>query len=213
MEGGSHPMSDFKIVLTNVVKEFNRRVVFEDVSFSLKIGESIAITGKNGTGKSTLSKIVAGLLSPSRGKVEYLADGKRLDPDRVKDAIGFVSPYLNMYDEFTALENLVILSRIRSGKSALDSRVEELLKLVNLWSRRDDRVGVYSSGMKQRLKYAFALLHRPRLLILDEPTSNLDSDGAEVVKTIAEEQRQIGILIVATNDKTESAWCRKRLRL
>jgi len=206
-------MNDFKVVLKNVVKEFNRRVILDDISFSLKMGESIAITGKNGTGKSTLSKIVAGVLSPSKGKVEYFADDKVIDAGRVKDEIGFVSPYLNLYDEFSALENLVILSRIRSGRFVADARSEELLKLVNLWSRRDDGVGTYSSGMKQRLKYAFALLHRPRLLILDEPTANLDSDGVEVVKTIAQEQRKIGILVVATNDKAEAAWCRRRLRL
>lgn len=206
-------MNDFKVALTNVFKEFNRRVVLDDISFSLKFGDSIAITGKNGTGKSTLSKIIAGLLSPSKGTVKYFADGKEVDAEKVKDDVGFVSPYLNVYDEFSAIENLVILSRIRSGKFVLDSRVEELLNLVNLWSRRNDRVGVYSSGMKQRLKYALALLHRPKLLILDEPTSNLDSDGIEVVKTIAQEQRKTGILVVATNDKTEASWCRRRVRL
>ena len=85
--------------------------------------------------------------------------------------------------------------------------------LVGLWNRRDDVVGTYSSGMKQRLKYAFALLHNPAILILDEPTSNLDAEGIDVIKQIIVEQKKENILIIATNDKEEAHWCAQQIQV
>jgi heme exporter protein A len=110
-----------------------------------------------------------------------------------------VSPYLNLYDEFTALENLIIFDKIRNTKNS-DDKYREVLSQTNLFERCNDSVGVYSSGMKQRLKYALAILNYPAILILDEPTSNLDSEGIEMTRTIMENQRKSGILIIATND-------------
>ena len=184
MESRDHPVNHFKVVVKDLAKEFNRRSIFRGLTFSLKAGDSLAITGKNGSGKSTLSKILAGVLSPTRGTVAYYINDQAVQEEDMKDSVGFVSPYLNLYEEFTAAENLKLLSLIRENKNSLETRIEDVLKLVSLWSRRDDPVGIYSSGMKQRLKYAFALLHEPQVLILDEPTSNLDEEGIELVKGI-----------------------------
>jgi heme exporter protein A len=120
---------------------------------------------------------------------------------------------LNLYDEFTALENLQFLSRIRSAALQNDERMKELLMVVGLWSRRDDIVGTFSSGMKQRLKYAFALLHHPAVLILDEPTSNLDAEGIEVIREIIRKQKETNILIIATNNKEEARWCSQQIQV
>jgi heme exporter protein A len=194
-------------------KEFNRVAIFKDISFSLSSPASLSITGNNGAGKSTLSKIIAGLLSSTRGSIAYAVDGKQIEIEEFKHHIGFVSPYLNLYDEFTALENLQILSRIRTSAHYHDTRIKELLTLVGLWNRRDDMVGTFSSGMKQRLKYAFALLHNPALLILDEPTSNLDSEGVAVIRQIAQEHKKENILIIATNNTEEAGWCAQQIRI
>ena len=118
-----------------------------------------------------------------------------------------------MYDEFTALENIEILSRIRGVARSDHDRVRALLTLFGLWERRNDWLRVYSSGMKQRLKYVFALVHRPTVLILDEPSANLDADGIAAVRHILTEQKQTGILIVATNDADEAKWCDSALHL
>lgn len=206
-------MSTVSIVANGLSKEFNRRPVFREISFSLNSPSSLAITGKNGAGKSTLVKIVAGILSSTRGALTYAIDGKAIPLEQFKHTIGFVSPYLNLYDEFTALENLSILSRIRSRKSHNEQYLKELLENLALWHRRNDFVGTYSSGMKQRMKYAFALLHQPTALILDEPTSNLDADGIENVQHIVEEQKRKGILIIATNNAEEASWCQQDIRL
>ena len=211
MEGSSYSMNPISIIAQGLSKEFNRSAVFKDISFSLSSPASLSITGKNGAGKSTLSKIIAGLLSSTRGTIAYSVNGKQIGIEEFKHYIGFVSPYLNLYDEFTALENLQILSRIRKADQQQEERIKELLVLVGLWNRRDDMVGTFSSGMKQRLKYAFALLHNPQVLILDEPTSNLDAEGIEVIKQIMLEQKKTRILIIATNDQEEADWCAQQI--
>lgn len=197
---------EFKLIGKDIRKNFGRLLVFDSVNFELGIGSSLAIAGKNGSGKSTLVKIIAGLLSPSSGEVIYQIDGKKIDKLEWFKYVGFVAPYLQLYDEFTGYENIEILARIR-GLRNYKEKINEVLELVNLYSRRNDLVRGYSSGMKQRLKYACALLHEPMVLILDEPTSNLDSEGVEMVWALAEKQKKKGILIVATNEPEELQMC------
>ena len=213
MESGGHSMNRITITATGVAKDFNRRSIFRNISFSLSSPSSLVITGKNGAGKSTLSKILAGLIGSTRGSITYTLNDKQVGIEEFKHYIGFVSPYLNLYDEFTALENLQLLSRIRATTQQNEVRMKELLSLVNLWQRRDDLVGTFSSGMKQRLKYAFALLHNPSVLILDEPTSNLDEEGIEFVQRMVKQKKEEGVLIVATNDKEEAGWCTQEIHV
>ena len=206
-------MNSISITVNGLSKDFSRSVIFQDISFSLSSPASLSITGKNGAGKSTLSKIIAGLLSITHGSITYSVNEKQIGIEEFKHHIGFVSPYLNLYDEFTAIENLQFLSRIRTVAHQNDERIKELLALVGLWNRRDDKVSTYSSGMKQRLKYAFALLHNPAVLILDEPTSNLDAEGIEVIRQIILEQKKTNILIIATNNKEEAHWCEQQIQV
>lgn len=190
--------------IENVSKKFNNRKIFESVSFELSQGSSIAITGRNGSGKSTLVKMIAGLLGRSSGDITFRLNNEIVTQDQVYKHIGFVSPYLNLYDEFTGYENLKICSDIRRITS---SGIEDILKRVGLFERRNDLLKIYSSGMKQRLKLAFGILHNPYLLILDEPTSNLDSEGVKIVDGIAEEYKKDRILVIATNDEHERELC------
>jgi heme exporter protein A len=126
--------------------------------------------------------------------------------------IGLVSPYLQMYDEFTARENLQFFLAAR-GLRNLEPEIQPLLEQLQLKGRLDEPVRTFSSGMKQRVKYAFALIHHPPILILDEPMSNLDLDGTELVKEIMGRQRSEGILIVATNDVSDVDRYDKRVDL
>ncbi|MBI4535595.1 MAG: ATP-binding cassette domain-containing protein, partial [Ignavibacteriae bacterium] len=119
-----------------------------------------------------------------------------------RSCIGLVSPYLQMYDEFSAKENLRLALAIR-GVAASDSPIDEMLERVFLHDRRNDPVRTFSSGMKQRMKYAFALIHQPPILILDEPTANLDDEGIGMVRQIMKQQLPNGILLVATNDLSD----------
>jgi heme exporter protein A len=213
MESSSDSMISVSIRANGVSKNFNRNAIFKDISFSLSSPASLSITGKNGAGKSTLSKILAGVLSSTHGSITYSVDEKNIDIEDFKHHVGFVSPYLNLYDEFTALENLQFLSGIRGARQQNGNRIKDLLTCVGLWNRRDDIVGTFSSGMKQRLKYSFALLHEPAVLILDEPTSNLDTEGIDIVQQIIGEQKKSNILIIATNNDEEAFSCAQQIQL
>lgn len=206
-------MSLVRLTLTAVHKRYNRRTIFREIGAELSAPASMAIVGRNGSGKSTLAKIIAGVLAPTSGSVRLEVDGSEVRREVSHRSIGFVAPYLTMYDEFTAVENIVILESMRSGRPPAVSEVESLLEEVGLAARRHDRVGTFSSGMKQRVKYATALIHRPALLILDEPTANLDDEGAAFVGRVVERQRKSGIVIVATNEAAEAAWCESRIEL
>jgi len=185
----------------NLKKGFNRRVIFERISFSLKPRQTLLITGPNGSGKSTLIKIISGVLTPTDGQVVAQRSESTAVP-QMHSIIGLVSPYLQMYDEFSPRENLQFALSVRNMKSSFHS-VSPLLEKLQLKGRLDDPVKTFSSGMKQRVKYAFALIHQPPILILDEPMANLDADGIELVKELMHEQLHEGLLVVATNDITD----------
>ena len=205
-------MGDLLLTAKDIRKDFNRRTIFEQISFELFNHGSLSITGRNGSGKTTLVKILSGLLTPTKGSVTMTIDKSEVRAEDRRKYLGFVSPYLQLYDEFTGYENLLLASKIR-GRREDAGEIEGLLKRVDLFSCRNDRVATYSSGMKQRLKYTFALLHKPLLLILDEPMTNLDEAGIELVHTLIAEQKQTGAVIVATNDAHEAAICDQNLDL
>jgi len=213
LESGNSAVAGLIVEASEIVKNFNRRAVLRNISFRLSMGEALAVTGKNGSGKSTLVKIVCGVLSPTKGSVSYHVEGKPWSPEELRRTLGLVSPYLQLYEEFSAEENLELISTIRNNVHPSRERSEELLRTFSLWERRRDPVRTYSSGMKQRLKYVVALMHDPMLLVLDEPTANLDEEGVEAVKSVLAGQLQRGLLIVATNDEREAGWCSKRVHV
>ncbi len=201
------------LIAEDIGHRFGRRVLFRALGFSLRSGEALAVTGPNGSGKSTLLSIVAGLRRPVRGRVR-LEDGGRVVADEDRPLrTGLVAPYLNVYDGFSARENLAFIARARRLPRA-EARIRALLDLVGLAGRSDDRVATYSSGMKQRVRFAAALLPEPPLLLLDEPTSNLDEAGrAMVVRVMAHHRERGGVLLLATNNPEETTWCDRVLRV
>jgi heme exporter protein A len=203
-------MNNFSVHAESLSKTFGRRLIFSGLSFGFETNGVYGISGPNGSGKSTLVKIIAGLISPSKGKVKHAVAGKEITPEKLHNYIGFVSPYLVLYEEFTAWENLELFADIRNVTMNKE-RVEYLLKVFLLYDRKDDLVKTYSSGMKQRMKFIFALMHSPRLLILDEPTSNLDDEGKESVYKIVREAGQTSIVLIASNEKTDLELCSERI--
>lgn len=205
-------MIDYTLTLDNVVKYFGRRLVIDGLNLTFKSGNVYGIAGPNGSGKSTLVKIISNIISPTRGKIVHTASQKIIESERLHDYIGFVSPYLFLYDEFTAEENLIHFSNIRGIKFNKE-RADHLLNQVNLFDRRNDLVRGYSSGMKQRLKFIFALLHEPQLIILDEPVSNLDNSGKEIVYRIISEEGKKNLVLVASNEDSDLRLCKEVLNL
>jgi heme exporter protein A len=193
-------------------KAYGRRVLFRDLGQRVDRGQVLVITGPNGSGKSTLLRVLLGLTRPSRGHVTYHLRGAELAPLLAHPYVGLVSPDLCLYDDLTAGENLAFFARVRGVPSAPE-RVKDLLDRIGLSARRDDRLGTFSSGMKQRVKYACALLHRPPFLFLDEPTANLDEEGIRLVEELLAEQRRDGLAIIATNEQREYTYGDTLLRL
>ncbi|MGB5105274.1 MAG: ABC transporter ATP-binding protein [Candidatus Zixiibacteriota bacterium] len=187
------------IEVDGIAKSFGDRKVLKDINFALSAPNSVGITGHNGSGKSTLMKILAQILSPTRGKVTVKQDGQPLAFDRHAEVIKMVAPEMALYEMLTAYENMQFFAKLAEAPMPRTEQ-DRLLDLMGLAGRGDDMVGAYSSGMKQRLKYAVALLAKPDILLLDEPTSNLDDEGKAIVVEIMERQKQDKILIIATNE-------------
>jgi heme exporter protein A len=205
-------MSNYSIQSQSLSKLFGRRLIFKDINFEWKGKGIFGISGPNGSGKSTLVKIVAGLIAPSAGKIIHKNSGSEIIEEKLHSHIGFVSPYLVLYEEFSAWENLKIFAEIR-GVTFAEERVLYFFKQFVLDSRKNDLVKTYSSGMKQRLKFIFALMHSPDVLIFDEPTSNLDDEGKKVVYDIIREEGKNRIVIVASNETKDLELCNEILLL
>lgn len=197
----------------NLGQYFGRLLLFRHLSFTLDETETMAVTGANGAGKSTLLRILAGVLTPKAGHVRL-----RVDDEIVPDAhharrFGLVAPYLGLYGTLTARENLQFLAQTRSLPDG-HRRVQDVLEQVGLADRADDRVSTFSSGMEQRVKYAAALLPEPSVLLLDEPSANLDEAGRHMVESVVRQQKKRGgLLIVATNRADEAARHDRTIRI
>ena len=201
-------MANYKLAFQNVTKTFGRRLIFKNINQELTNGNVYGFSGRNGSGKSTLIKIAAGIISPTSGKVVHFFDNQEIISEKLHNYMGFVSPYLVLYDEFTAEENLYHFAKIR-GIEFDAERTKFLLSEFELYKRRNDYLKGYSSGMKQRIKFIFALLHNPKILFLDEPTSNLDNIGKEKVYEIIESEGKDKLVIVASNEDSDLKLCSK----
>jgi len=205
-------MIDYSLTLQNITKIYGRRLIFKDIDYSFNNSPIYGLAGANGSGKSTLAKIIAGLISPTKGKVIHKSNEQKIIPEKLHDYLGFVSPYLVLYDEFTALENLMHFSKIR-GIFFDKERVHNLLSRFNIYDRRNDYLKAYSSGMKQRMKFIFALLHNPKILLLDEPTSNLDNAGKDIVYKVIGDEADSNLIIIASNEESDLQLCNEVIEI
>jgi heme exporter protein A len=202
----------WRIVGDQISHTFNKRTIFSNISFEVESGRSIVLIGPNGSGKTTLVKIICQLLKPSGGKLSIYQNGKITDHSVLYSAVGLVGPYLQLYNNLTALENYAFFSRIR-GLTVNINYFKELMNQFGLKGREMDELRTYSSGMLQRAKYVMALIHQPEILILDEPTSNLDEEGVRIVYELIKKQMKDKILILATNEPEEFKFGDKQICL
>lgn len=203
---------DFKLSARALTQRFGPRKIFENLSLEIATGQGLVVTGPNGSGKTTLLRVLSGLLRATKGQLSLSLEGREIPQEDRLSHIGFLTPELALYEELTALENLEFFAKVRRLKRKAEDHVA-LLERVGLKGRGHDFVGTFSSGMKQRLKLAFAIQHEPVLLLLDEPGSNLDEEGRAMVEGIVAVQKEKGALIVATNDTREFAYGEGKLAL
>lgn len=185
-----------------ISRSFGGRAALKPVSATALPGRLLVIAGPNGSGKSTFLKIAAGLIRPTAGKVTYDDGTGASSPSAFSSRIGFLSPELMLYEELSPLENLTFFGRLRGVKDP-EEAAEALLGNVGLLDRADDPLSSFSSGMRQRVKYCFALLGEPDVLLLDEPTANLDEPGKQMVYSLISALKGQKTIIVATNEREE----------
>jgi heme exporter protein A len=191
------------LTFTEVTRNFGRRRALNRVSLTCRSGELVALIGPNGAGKSTLLAIAATLLKPSSGQVLYGTQPAAGAGAAVRARIGLLAHDLFIYPELSALENLKFFADLH-GVAGGGPLVEAALSRANLWDRRADPVASFSRGMRQRLAIERALLHSPRLLLLDEPFTGLDDDAMRATAERLRQVRDAGAIVVVTTHDLEA---------
>ncbi|MGH8871921.1 MAG: ABC transporter ATP-binding protein [Acidimicrobiia bacterium] len=194
------------LVANGLSKSFGDLVAVNGVSFEIAEGETFGLLGPNGAGKTTTISMVAGLLEPNSGSVQVAGTSIRSNSTAGRADIGLVPQELAIYPDLTAAENLRFFGRLydMSG-DGLFRRVEEVLEVIGLTDRRDDLTKEFSGGMKRRLNIGIGLLHRPRLLILDEPTVGVDPQSRNAILESVEDLSGEGIAVLYTTHYMEEA--------
>jgi ABC-type multidrug transport system ATPase subunit len=180
---------------TDLRYAYGDRVAVDDVTFSLARGEVLGLLGPNGAGKSTTIKMLIGLLSPQAGSIEVLGMPMTERRSDIQARLGVVFEEKNLYPTLSGRENLAFFARL-FGLDDVD--LDALLDRVGLAGRGDDRVNGYSKGMRQRLTVARALLNRPDVLVLDEPTDGLDPVSARSIRGLIREEAERGAAVLLT---------------
>lgn len=182
-----------KIVLDHISKKLGDNLILDDICLSLSSGQVIGFQGINGSGKTMLMRVIAGLVLPSSGKV--LIDGKELHKEiRFPQSMGILLESPSFLDMYTGKKNLQLLSSL--GPVIPEQEIDDLLREVGLFESKNRRYKKYSLGMKQRLGIAAAIMGSPDIILLDEPTNALDTDGVSLVRELVLKQRAKGALIV-----------------
>jgi heme exporter protein A len=206
------PATGVVLAAERLAHRYSGRRGLEPVSFSVDAPGVVAVTGANGSGKSTLLRIVSGLLRPTHGAATLRIDGHDVEPAQRRRHIGLATPELSFYPEFTCHENLEFAAQAH-GLDAPAAAADAALERVGLAVRAHDRVSALSSGMKQRLRLSFALLHRPRVLLLDEPGAHMDEEGRQVMEAFVASHAREGLVIIATNEAREWTLAQRRIEL
>lgn len=170
------------IEVKNVVKRFGELVAVSDISFGVQAGEIFAFLGPNGAGKSTTINMLTTMLRPTEGELRLNGHDVTKNQDQARKSFGIVFQDPSLEEELTAYENMLMHAVLYGvPKSQQAPRIEELMRLVELWERKDSLVRTYSGGMRRRLEIARGLLHHPKILFLDEPTLGLDTQTRNVL--------------------------------
>ena len=203
-----------QITLNNTGKRFNREWIFRHCSYTFTSGKNYAITGPNGSGKSTLLQVIAGATLHNEGTIEYqtINNGQQTTAEiQHYKSISIAAPYLELIEEMTAKEMLDFHSKFKPLIQSLS--IEDMLKIVGLEKALNKQLRYFSSGMKQRLKLAQAFFSNTPVLLLDEPTTNLDADGIALYQSLISNYTKDKLVIVSSNVKEEYGFCEEVIEI
>jgi ABC-2 type transport system ATP-binding protein len=198
--------SDKAIQIQDLHKDFGEVYAVQGISFDVVAGEIFSLLGPNGAGKSTAISMLACLLEPTQGDALVMGHSIRREPMVVKEAIGVVPQEVALYEDLSARENLSFWGKMYGLRGApLRQRIDEVLEVVGLTDRQKGRVGKYSGGMKRRLNIGIALLHKPQVVIMDEPTVGIDPQSRRNILDNVKELNQQGMTVLYTTHYMEEA--------
>lgn len=198
-----------EIKLQDIGRRFNREWIFRKVDYHFAQGNSYAILGANGSGKSTLLQLITSSLSPSEGVVKYLAGGKTLEADDFFSFVSLAAPYQELVEEFTLVE--LIDFHFSFKEMADELTVKQIVALLGMEHSVNKEIRYFSSGMKQRTKLALACCAKTPVLLLDEPTANLDLKGIEWYLKLIQQYGGDKLLIICSNQEHEYSFCTHRI--
>lgn len=199
---------NFAIYVRHLTKEFHTTLAVDDLTFQIGAGEVFGLLGPNGAGKTTTVRILCGLIPPSRGTA--IIGGYDIStPDgsmKTRNIIGLVPDNVGLYDTLSAVENLHFYGKMYNAPERLiNDNIEKYLKMLDLWERRNQAVGTFSNGMKQKVAVARALIHDPNILIMDEPTANLDPEASKTIRDfIVELKKEKRTIMLNTHNLDEA---------
>ncbi|MCF8319370.1 MAG: ATP-binding cassette domain-containing protein [Sphingobacteriaceae bacterium] len=200
-----------RLVLENIGRRFNQEWIFKSLSYTLESKQSYAVLGSNGSGKSTLIQLIAGNLSSSEGKINYEIGDKKLEAEDIYQYLSLAAPYLELIEEFTLEEQLNFHFQFK--KLLPGTTKENLLETLNLKGAQLKAIKYFSSGMKQRVKLALAVFSDTPLLLLDEPTANLDEQGIAWYRSLISQYSVNRTLVVCSNQQHEYDYCTHQIQL
>ena len=194
------------IEINHLSKSFEKLQAVQDVSFNVPAGEVLGLLGPNGAGKSTTISMLSGLLNPTNGDASIMGHSITSEPAAAKASLGVVPQDIALYPDLSARENLVFWGKMYGLRGpALKSRVEEVLEVIGLADRQKDRVGKFSGGMKRRVNIGAALLHKPAVIIMDEPTVGIDPQSRRHILDNVKELNRQGMTVLYTTHYMEEA--------
>jgi len=194
------------IEVNRLTKRYNNIVAVDNIAFQVKEGEIFGFLGPNGAGKTTTLRLLTGLTKPTSGTATVGGHDILTESVKVRENIGVVPEVSNIYDEMSAWDNLIFASELYDvPKDQRDKRAKELLELFGLYERRMSRVGTFSRGMKRRVTIATALIHKPSILFLDEPTTGLDVQSSRTIRSLIKELNKSDVTVFLTTHYIEEA--------
>ncbi|MGB9809634.1 MAG: ABC transporter ATP-binding protein [Caldanaerobacter sp.] len=197
---------EYAIDLKNLTKRFDKIVAVDNLTLKVPANKIFGLLGPNGSGKSTTIRMICGILKPTEGKGFVLGYDIEKETEKIKRSIGYMSQRFSLYEDLTVAENLIFYGSVYGlSKKDIKKRMEELLSMLGLEGREKQIVGTLSGGLKQKLALASAILHGPKLLILDEPTSGVDPLSRKIFWDMIKGLSDQGMSVLVTTHYMEEA--------
>ena len=199
-----------QIKLNNIGKRYNYEWIFRKVNYEFTSDNNYVILGGNGSGKSTLLQVITGNLMQSEGELNYTISDSKIENEKIFKHLSFAAPYLDLFEEFTLAESIEFQAKFKPFYKELDTK--KIIELTQLENAKDKQIKVYSSGMKQRVRLALAILSDTPLLLLDEPTSDLDKKAIDWYQNLINNYSKNRLIFVCSNQQEyEYPFCNKQL--